>query len=176
MKNETMSVKNHTYQLGNTEAAIVLVEYGDYECPHCAKAWALVQKLMEEFDDQLLFEFRNFPLREIHPMAMVGAQAAEAAGIQGKFWEMHNFLFRNQSRLSLDFTIYLADELELNLGQFLNDRDNSVVIEKIEHDLDTGEQIGIDRTPAFLINNMRLNSYDETYDSLYKALISGDSA
>lgn len=166
-----MSINNHTYQLGNPEANVFLIEYGDYQCPHCALAQPFVHKLVDHFNDQLLFEFRNFPLREIHPLAMIGALSAEAAGLQGKFWEMQNLIFKNQYELSSDYTTYLAEELELNIDQFLKDRVADYVLAKIEHDFETGVRSGVNRTPTFFVNGERFNFYNETYESLYKHIM-----
>ena len=82
---------------GNQSAAVTLVEYGDFECPHCGQAYLVLGELMDQVGDQLRLVFRHFPLAQIHPHAELAAEAAEAAGAQGQFWEMHDMLFENQN-------------------------------------------------------------------------------
>src|SRR5436190_11926897 len=95
--NPPVSKSDHVQ--GNPDAEIELVEYGDYQCPHCGDAYPIVKDIQEEMGHRLKFAFRNFPLRKIHSQAMAAAMASEAAGRQNKFWEMHDLLFENQHRL-----------------------------------------------------------------------------
>src|SRR5437899_3140658 len=99
---------------GDDSAPVTLVEYGDYECPHCAHAHGIVQQLQEQYGEQLRFVFRNFPLTEIHPLAEPAAEAAEFAATHGKFWEMHDAIYENQEDLSPELLLELAGELELS--------------------------------------------------------------
>src|SRR5438270_10255265 len=96
---------------GDERAPIILVEYGDYECPHCGHAYPIVKEVQKHFGKRLGFVFRNFPLKEIHPNAQPAAEAAEFAGAQQRFWEMHDAIFENQDELSLQLLRKLADEL-----------------------------------------------------------------
>src|SRR5215217_9734259 len=100
------AVRDSDHGTGNKRANITLVEFGDYQCPHCGHAYPLLKRLVNEMGDQIYFVFRNFPLQEVHPAAMMAAQAAEAAGKQGKFWEMHDLIFENQQ--NLHGSIFLA--------------------------------------------------------------------
>src|SRR5712692_8809710 len=96
---------------GSADAPITLVEYGDYECPHCGRAYPIVKRVQKHFGKGIVFVFRNFPLSETHPHAESAAEAAEFAGAHGKFWEMHDLLFENQERLSEPLYLELAEEL-----------------------------------------------------------------
>ncbi len=155
--------------LGKPSASITLVEYGDYQCRHCGEAYALIKKLMKEFHDELLFVFRNFPL-DSHPEAMIAAQAAEAAALQNKFWEMHDLIYEQQNQLSEGNLIYFAESLNLNLDQFENDCNSQNVISKIESDIESGIRSEVTGTPTFFIDDERLENYDETYQSLANAI------
>ncbi len=159
------------HKRGNTSAEIVLVEYGDFECPHCGHAHPLVKRLLDERGDELNFVFRNFPLREMHPHAYISAIAAEAAGKQGKFWEMHDLIFENQEKLSAGFLLSLAKDLALDPVQFANDSESSDVRSKIEADWESGIRSGVNGTPTFFLNGSLLRSYDETYESLLDAFL-----
>src|SRR5208282_3973771 len=93
---------------GHDDAPVTLVEYGDYECPHCGRAYPIVQRVQKHFGEKLRFVFRNFPLSEMHPHAEAAAETAEFAGAHGKFWEMHDLLFENQARLGGSLFLELA--------------------------------------------------------------------
>src|SRR6266849_9074919 len=99
---------------GSADAPITLVEYGDYQCPHCGRAYPIVKRVQKHFGKRLRFVFRNFPLNEIHPQAESAAEAAEFAGYHDKFWEMHDRLFENQTRFSPMLFEELAQELQLD--------------------------------------------------------------
>src|SRR4051812_10185269 len=105
-----VTAKDHIQ--GDEHAPVVLVEYGDYECPHCGHAYPIVQRVQKHLGKQLAFVFRNFPLREIHPHAESAAEAAEFAGMKGRFWEMHDAIFENQSSLALPLLLELAEEFK----------------------------------------------------------------
>lgn len=160
--------RDHT--IGKPTATITLVEYGDYQCSHCAEAYPLIKKLLKEFNNQLLFVFRNFPLQESHPEAMIAAEAAEAAGLQNKFWEMHDMIYEHQDELSENNLQYFAENLDLNLDKFENDWDSADVTAKIESDFESGIRSGVNGTPTFFINDQRLDTYDATYESLANAV------
>src|SRR6266850_4715184 len=103
---------------GNVNAPITLVEYGDYECPHCGAAYPVIKKIQKKMGDQLRFIFKNFPLTNIHPFAESAAEAAEAAGGQGKFWEMHDAIYENQDSLSEETIPALAKNIGLDMKVF----------------------------------------------------------
>ena len=112
------AVNNKDHQTGNIKAKVVLVEYGDYQCPHCGVAHPFIKQLLKEFDKELHFVFRNFPLQESHPAAMISAIAAEAADKQDKFWAMHDMIFEHQDELSEDSLFEFAESLGLDIGIF----------------------------------------------------------
>src|SRR4051812_43401053 len=126
------AVNSSDHHQGNINAAITLVEYGDFECPHCGHAYPLVKRLLEEKGNELHFVFRNFPLEEIHPNAFASAITAEAAGKQNKFWEMHDLIFENQEKLSTRFLASLAEDIELDLEQFAKDLKSNEIQNKVE--------------------------------------------
>ena len=158
------------HRIGKTSAQITLVEYGDFECSNCGHAYPLIKKLMREFSDTLLFVFRNFPIQESHPHAMIAAQAAEAAGLQNKFWEMHNLLYEHQDDLGENNLIYFAETLNLDMDKFENDLDSQNILSKVESDFESGVRSGVNGTPTFFINDKRLDSYDRSYKSLADAV------
>lgn len=164
------AVGPHDHQLGNKNAPIVLVEYGDFECPHCGHAHPLISRLVQEKGDSFNFVFRNFPLREAHPHAFVSAIAAEAAGKQGKFWQMHDLIFENQQKLSTDFLMSLAEDLGLDLAQFEEDSQRDAIKNKIEMDFESGVRSGVNGTPTFFLNGSPLFTYDGSYESLVEAI------
>src|SRR5690349_17704614 len=108
-------VSGRDQMAGNPEAPIILVEYGDFQCQHCGNTYPLIKRLLAEEGDHFLFAYRHFPLQETHPAAYPAALAAEAAGKQGKFWEMHDLIFENQEYLNPNFLLDLAASLELDL-------------------------------------------------------------
>jgi protein-disulfide isomerase len=163
-------VNSDDHHRGNVNAAITLVEYGDFECPYCGRAHPLIKRLLKEKGKELHFVFRNFPLREIHPHAYMSATAAEAAGKQGKFWEMHDLIFENQDKLNENYLLSLAEGLSLNLEQFAKDSKSKEVQNKIEMDFESGIRSGVNGTPTFYINGHWLLTYDETYESLLDAI------
>lgn len=158
------------HQKGKPGATITLVEYGDYQCSHCGEAFLLIKKLMKEFSNDLVFVFRNFPLQESHPEALGAAQAAEAAALQNKFWEMHDLLYEQQGQLNKDNFIYFAESLNLDIDKFKNDYDSENVMSQIESDIESGIRSGVNGTPVFFINDTRLDAYNETYESLEDAV------
>jgi protein-disulfide isomerase len=155
---------------GNLMAAITLVEYGDYQCPHCKKAHFLLKRLFEEKGEDILFVFRNFPLRKIHPHAFTAAAASEAAGRQDRFWAMHDLIFENQNKLTVNYFMKLAERIELDPERFATDSKDELIYDKIKTDFESGIRSGVNATPTFFLNGNRLLTYDETYDSLSEAI------
>src|SRR5580658_1722338 len=111
-------VSAHDHMAGPADAALVLVEYGDYQCPYCGQAFPIVREIQRRLKDQLCFVFRNFPLANAHPNAEVAAEAAEAAGAQGRFWEMHDVLYENQAALEPESLLEYGAALGLDMGRF----------------------------------------------------------
>lgn len=164
------AIQERDQQTGKKNASVSLVEFGDYQCEHCGHAFPLLKRLTQEMGDSLNFIFRNFPLNESHPLAMTAAMAAEAAGKQGRFWEMHDQIFENQSQLNSNSFIDFASKLSLDIKQFTNDWNSSEIKEKVESDFESGVRSGVNGTPAFFINEEKLHTYDGTYESLKNAV------
>lgn len=151
---------------GNPAAAITLVEYGDYQCPHCGHAYPIVKQIQENFGEELKFVFRNFPLKNIHPMAVPAAIASEAAGKQDKFWEMHDVIFENQDNLHGNSFRHFAQDLGLDMDRFERDSKDAGIFEKVDSDFESGILSGVNGTPTFFINGIRHNGPYETEDLL----------
>jgi protein-disulfide isomerase len=151
----TVAISPKDHIQGSLSAPIVLLEYGDYECPDCLNAWPIVQELQREFGPQLAFVFRHYPQSSIHPHASAAAQAAEAAGAQGKYWEMHDLLFGHQHDLdTLDLT-HLALQLGLEVYRFQSSLDDGRLAQKIREDSEGGRRSGVRGTPTFFFNGRR---------------------
>ncbi len=146
---------------GALNAAIQLVVYGDYECPYTREALLGLHQVREELGDSLVFAFRNFPLTEIHPHALHAALAAEAADVQGKFWEMHDLLFRRQRALTDQDLLEYAGVIGLDKERFRADFDSQTGLPRIEADVDIGECSGVQGTPSIFINGQ---PHRESYD------------
>ena len=138
--------------LGPAHAPVTIVEYGDFECPNCKQAAPAVKLLLERFADRVRFVYRHFPLEEVHPHALLAAQAAEAAGGQGRFWQMHDLLFDNQSHLKLRQLRGYAERLELDMTRFNADMDDEIYLQRIREHIDGGSRSGVRATPTFFIN------------------------
>lgn len=141
---------------GNILAPIELVKYGDYQCPHCGRAYPLVKRLQERLCDRLKFVFRNFPLKKIHPQAQTAAIATEAAALQGKYWEMHDILFENQKRLNGNSIMTYAESLGMNCEQFNQDILRPELADKVDAHFYSGMRSGVNATPTFFINGEKL--------------------
>ena len=155
---------------GDLKAPILLVEYGDYECPHCARALETVKALQEALGKKLCFVFRNFPLSQIHPYAEFGAEAAEAAGAQGRFWEMHEAIFQNQDSLGPGLITELAKELELDLPRFLSDLEGKKFEAKVREDFMGGARSGVHGTPSYFVNGLRYQGPRDSVETFVSAL------
>jgi len=160
-----ISAKDHIQ--GNENSSVTIVEFGDYQCPHCGAAYPIIKEIQDAFGDQVSFVFRNFPLSESHQYATIAAQAAEAAAIQGKFWEMHDAIYEQQHNLDEDFLIKLSKELGLDADQFKQDLAADTVKEKVENDFESGIRSGVNGTPTFFVNGER---FDGGATDLYEML------
>jgi protein-disulfide isomerase len=140
---------------GNEKAVITLLEYGDYQCPYCGMAYPVVKRLQRYFGRNLRFVFRNFPLTQAHKYALTAAVAAEAAGEQKKFWEMHDTLFENQDKLTAQDILEYATSLNLDLRKFDEGMRSQDLLNKVRADYMSGEMSGVDGTPCFYINDMK---------------------
>ena len=143
--------------LGSTSAPATLVEYGDFECPSCVQACAALQTMLPHSGSRLCFVFRHFPLREVHPHAELAAEAAEAAGAQGKFWEMHGLLYTLSPHLKEKHLLDYAGQLELDLPRFHNALNDHVYLQRVQEHVQGGQRLGIRSTPAFYVNGMLID-------------------
>jgi len=162
-------VSNADHAQGNMDADLVIVEYGDYQCPYCGAAYPILKKLMSQFGDQIKFVFRNFPLSEMHQYARAAALAAEAAGLQGKFWEMHDAIYENQRALNEMLLMKLAEKLKLNIPQFEEDIKSSKLAEKVDADFESGVMSGVNGTPSFYVNGKKFDGGAEDLLQLISA-------
>jgi protein-disulfide isomerase len=137
---------------GPDHAPIVLVEYGDFECPNCKQAAPTVEMLLRRFEEQVRFVFRHFPLLDVHPHALAAAEAAECAGAQGKFWEMHAQLFEHQTHLDRKHLLRYGAELALDVARFTADFDDEVYRQRVLEHVDSGKRSGVRGTPGFFVN------------------------
>jgi protein-disulfide isomerase len=140
---------------GPVNAPVTLVEYGDYECPHCGAAHPIVQSVQQRFGNKLRFVFRHFPFNQIHPNAEPAAESAEFAGAHGLFWEMHDAIYENQDRLSLTLLFALAGALGLSELALRDALMNGDYAPKVRSDFLGGVRSGVNGTPTFFINGRR---------------------
>jgi len=140
---------------------VTLVEYGDFECPHCGRAYPIVKAIQKAMGPRLRFAFRNFPLRESHPHAQQAAEAAEAAGAQGKFWEMHDRLFERQFALDDEYLVEYATDLGLDAQRFEKELAAGLYAPRVREDFRSGVRSGVNGTPTFFIDGVR---YDESWE------------
>jgi protein-disulfide isomerase len=146
---------------GPADAAVTLVQYGDYECPYCGAAYPIIKEVQARMGERLRFVFRNFPITTSHPHAEQAAEAAEAAATQGRFWQMHDLLYENQRRLrDQDLRAY-AEKLRLDLELFDQELADHVHAERIQEDFMSGVRSGVNGTPTFYINGVR---HDDSYE------------
>src|SRR5215470_1094204 len=148
----TVSVTQLDHILGPGAARVTLVEYGDFECPNCGQAYPAVKILRKHFGERVRFVFRHFPLREVHPHAELAAEAAEAAGAQGKFWPMHDLLFENQLHLNSKNLRQYADKAELDLERYDYEMGDHVYLQRVLEHIDGGARSRVRSTPTFFVN------------------------
>ena len=162
---------------GNPDAKVTLIEYADFQCPACGSYYPLVKQLGEDFPEDLRIIYRNFPLTQIHPNAHPAAQAAEAAGMQGKFWEMTDLLFTKQKDWSTEsnpesiFENY-AKELELDVDKYKSDYKSNEVSAAIAADVVLANKTGVNATPTFILNGVQIKG-PQSYDA-FKALVEAE--
>jgi formate-nitrite transporter family protein len=153
--NLTGAVSLTDHILGAPDAPITLVEYGDFECPNCLAAYPVIKGLIESLGNQLRFVFRHFPIVLSHDHAQKAAEAAEAAGAQGKFWEMHDLLFEHQDDLDAESLISYARTLGLDVERFTRELQSGAYSDRVYHDREGGEVSGVSWTPTFFVNGVR---------------------
>lgn len=160
---------------GNPAAPVTLVEYGDYECSYCGQAYYAVKKIQQDIGDRLRFVFRNFPLTQIHTHALHTAIAAEAAGLQGAFWRMHDILFEHQDALDDESLVVYATSLELDVEKFIDDLQSEATKRLVQDDFSSGIRSGVNGTPTFFINGHRHDHWYQ-YDALRDAVMTAAGA
>lgn len=160
------NIADHT--TGNMDSKVIMFEYGDYQCSGCAAAYPIVKQAVEKYSDKMGFIFRNFPLYSIHPNAFAASSAAEAAGIMGKYWEMHDYLYANNSAwVSLtgqdrtDYFVAAAKSLGLDTNRFTTLLTDPRVKKKIDFDVALGKVLNINATPSMFVDGV--NVADQYY-------------
>ncbi len=169
-------IPDHIY--GTDSQKVVLIEYGDFQCPGCGSLYPSLSSIKEKYKDQLTFIFRNFPLTTIHPNALAASTAAEAAGLQGKWWEYHDKLFENQDAWSesssderTNIFVGYARDLDLDITKFKKDLENDQVAQKIARDQALGKKVGATSTPTLVLNGKILPQSEwETPEKLEKII------
>lgn len=166
------TLSNHV--IGNNSKKINLTEYGDYQCPACGQFHTLVKQVIEEYKEDIQFQFRNFPLQQIHPNARAAARAAEAAAKQGKFWEMHDMLYEQQNSWNSSnsantvFDSY-ALQLSLDTAKFKKDFASSEINDLITADFNEGTRLGVSSTPTFFLQGKKITN-PSTLDEFKKVI------
>lgn len=142
------------HQLGPEHAPVTVVEYGDFECPTCKQAAPSLKLLLQHFPGQVRLVFRHFPIEEVHPQALCAAEAAEVAGAQGKFWEMHDLLFANQLHLKPNHLRSYAEQLQLDLARYTAEMDDEIYRQRIREHIDGARRSGVRGTPGIFLNGV----------------------
>jgi protein-disulfide isomerase len=158
----SLAIARRDHIQGPIDAPLTLVEYGDYECPYCGAAYPIIKAIQERLGDRLCFAFRNFPLVNSHPYAQHAAEAAEAAGAQGKFWEMHDLLFENQDALDDEDLARYAAALELDARRLIGEVLAGAHTARVREDFRSGARGGVNGTPTLFINGVR---YEDRLDA-----------
>ncbi len=157
MSTLTVPVGPDDHTSGPEDAQVTLVEYGDFECPHCGRAYPLLKKIKRELRGELRFVFRNFPLTQSHPHAEHAAEAAEAAAAQGEFWKMHDKLFENQRALADENLIAYARDIGIDADRFAQELESEAYAGEVTEDFKSGIRSGVNGTPTFFINGERFD-------------------
>ena len=162
-------VSEQDHHQGPATAAVTLVQYGDYECPYTRQSTTIVRAIQQQLGEQLRFVYRNFPLTEIHPHALHAALAAEAAAAQGKFWQMHDYIFHHQHTLADADLEQFAEAVGLDLQQYAHALADPRALARIEEEVEGGARSGVQGTPTFFINGALYRGSWE-HDTLLAAL------
>jgi len=165
-----LPVSGRDHIQGPSDARITLLEYGDYECPYCGAAYPVVKAVQKHLGAKLLFAFRNFPLINSHPHAERAAEAAEAAGTQGRFWEMHDLLYENQQALEDEDIAGYAARLKLDSRRLIDEVSAGAYTARVREDFRMGARAGVNGTPTFYINGQQYGGMP-TVEGLLEALI-----
>lgn len=162
-------VDNRDFVRGPKDAPVTIVEYADYECPHSGQAYYVLQRLGVDVGDLFRLVFRNFPLAQIRPHALPAALSAEAAGMQGAFWELHDIMFEHQDNLEPEHLLVYAQVLGLDVERFIIDLTSDEAATRVREDFVSGIHSGVNGTPTFFINGERYDGPDE-YEALRPAI------
>jgi protein-disulfide isomerase len=156
---------------GPADSPFTLVEYGDYQCPDCGLLFGSLQTVQQDFGTRLRLVYRHYPLSGIHKQAQLAAEAAEAAGAQGRFWEMHDLLFQNQAALEHKHLLQYAERLKLDVDRFRHELAQGTYVERVRQDFIAGVQNGVNGTPGLFLNGVRQpGTFDQpTFIALLKA-------
>jgi protein-disulfide isomerase len=171
----TLKILPDDHVSGPEDAPVTLLEYGDYECPHCGEAHPIVRALQNELGDSLRYVFRHFPLRTAHPHSEEAHEAAEAAEANGKFWKMHDILFANQDRLEDEDLLEYGAQAGLDPEALANDLATHRHYPRVQRDLISGMRSGVNGTPTFFINGVRHNA-DYQFATLLNAITAAAQA
>ena len=173
------NIADHSF--GKADSKVTFIEYGDYQCPPCGSTYPTIKKITTDLKDRLHFIFRNFPISTSHPNAKAAAGTAEAAGLQGKFWEMHDKIYESQDEWSdltgtrrTDVFIGYARKLGLDINQFKLDLASSEVTSKINFDIAVGQKAKVNATPSFYLNGKKLDMEKLTGESALKDAIEAE--
>lgn len=167
-----LPIENRDHRIGPPTARRTLVEYGDFECPHCAELHPIVQELLRELGDDLCFVYRHYPQPAIHPHSMLAAEASEAADMQAKFWLMHDRLFAHQDSLTEPTIRRLAEELPIEMATYDRDMSSGAPRRRVAEDLESARESGVAETPILFVNGrMHVGSYE--FLPLLKSLQAG---
>jgi protein-disulfide isomerase len=157
----TIPVADHDHVQGASDAPLTVVEYGDYECPYCGQAAPVVKELQSHFGESLRFVFRNLPLTNMHPHAQHAAEVAEAVGVQGLFWEIHDTLYEHQEDLSDRALLTYAGNVGADAAATVRDASSSAILDRIQADVEGALRSGANGTPTFFVNGQR---YDGSWE------------
>lgn len=150
----TVPVQPVDHAIGEPHAPVTVLEYGDFECPNCKQAAPAVKLLLQRFENRVRFVYRHFPLEEVHPHALLAAEAAETAGAQGKFWPMHDLLFDNQLHLKPTHLHQYAERLGLDLARYTAEMDDHIYLQRVREHMQSGGESGVRATPTFFVNGV----------------------
>jgi protein-disulfide isomerase len=171
---ERGSATDHIH--GSKTARVTLVEYADFECPSCRQAYAALKILQAHFGSNLRCVFRHFPQRVAHPHAELAAETAEAAGAQGKFWQMHDLLFEHQQHLDEKHLLKYAKQLELDIPRFENEMRDHVYMQRVQEQVAGAERLHVRATPTFYVNGVFTDvslGLEHLHQAIDKALSAG---
>jgi protein-disulfide isomerase len=166
----TPPVSERDHVVGDADAPVTLVEYGDFECPYCGMAHSIVKEAQENLGSDLRLVFRHFPLAESHPHARLAAQAAEAAAAQGHFWEMHDMLFEHQDALEAQDLLGYAKSIGLDVARFASDLKAGTFEKRVHDDFRSGVKSGVNGTPTFFVNGERYDGSWANKEAFIQAL------